>query len=147
MTGIPRRRLARISDEGIALLVDAFYDKVRRDPVLGPVFDAVIPPEGWPAHLSTMRRFWSGVMLASGAYSGNPVAVHRAIPRLERPMFAHWLALFEETAFELFEDEQAAQFVAKAQRIAFSLQLSVFHRLGAAPEGLAPRPAEQARCA
>ncbi len=95
-----------------------------------------------------MRRFWSSVMLTSGRYSGNPVAVHRAVAGLERSMFARWLALFGEAATELFADEPAAEFVAKAQRIAFSLQLAVFHRPGAPPDGLAsPQPAGSSRCA
>ena len=147
MTQALTSRLAHISEEAIALLVDRFYEKVRRDQVLGPVFDAAIAPEEWPEHLATMRRFWSSVMLTSGAYSGNPVAVHRAVPRLERSMFARWLELFGQTASELFEEDQAAQFEAKAQRIATSLQLAIFHRLGAPPDGLASRPAGSARCA
>jgi hemoglobin len=57
-------------------------------------------------------------------------------------MFAHWLALFEVTAAALFTPELAAAFVAKARRIAMSLELAVFHRPGAPPDGLHPaRPA------
>jgi len=51
-------------------------------------------------------------------------------------MFAIWLALFEQTAGELFVPDVAAQFTAKAHRIAASLQLALFHRLGQPPEGL-----------
>ena len=53
--------------------------RARAMPLLGPVFDAAIAGDEWPRHLETMRRFWSSVMLASGQYSGNPVAVHRAV--------------------------------------------------------------------
>jgi hemoglobin len=88
-----------------------------------------------------MRRFWSSVMLASGRYSGNPVAVHRAVRGLERPMFERWLALFEATAAELFPPDIAALFIEKSHRIATSLQLALFHRPGAPPDGLAPRVA------
>jgi hemoglobin len=42
-------------------------------------------------------------MLTSGRYSGNPVAVHRAVAGIERSLFADWLALFTETASALFE--------------------------------------------
>ena len=130
--------ISNITDASIALLVDRFYAAIRRHAVLAPVFESAIAPDEWPAHLATMRRFWSSVMLTSGAYSGSPVAVHRAVQRLERPMFAHWLILFETTASALFTPETAAAFVAKARRIATSLELAVFHRLGTPPDGLRP---------
>ena len=114
--------IATITEDSIGQLIDRFYAAVRRDPVLGPVFEAAIAPEAWPTHLATMRRFWSSVMLASGRYSGNPVGVHRAVPGIERPMFDRWLALFEATARSLFTPDVAAQFVDKANRIAGSLR-------------------------
>ncbi len=134
-------RFSDVSEESIGALVKTFYERVRGDPRLGPVFEAKIESAAWPTHLSTMKRFWSSVMLGSRAYSGNPVAVHRAVPGLERPLFAHWLALFRRTAEDLFETEPAAAFAAKAERIAFSLELAVFHRLGDPPDGLSPQRA------
>src|SRR5262249_34287422 len=119
---------APVTEEAIALLIENFYARVRRDPVLGPVFEAAIAPGAWPEHLATMRRFWSSVTLASGRYSGNPVAVHQAVIGLEQPMFARWLALFEATARDLLAPEAAALFIAKAHRIAQSLQLALFYR-------------------
>lgn len=140
MPHVDESLLSDVTEEAIALLIGRFYAAVRREPMLGPVFEAAIAPEKWPEHLATMCRFWSSVMLTSGRYSGNPVAVHRALPNLQRPMFARWLALFEDTAGELFVPEVAAQFNVKAQRIAVSLQLAVFHRPGQPPEGLMPAP-------
>jgi hemoglobin len=131
--------LTGITEASIALLIDRFYAGIRRDPMLAPVFETAIAEAEWPEHLATMRNFWSSVMLTSGRYSGNPVSVHRAVRGLERPMFARWLALFEATAGDLFAPDQAALFVDKAHRIANSLQLAVFHRLGAPPDGLASR--------
>ncbi|HEY1411651.1 MAG TPA: group III truncated hemoglobin, partial [Rhodopila sp.] len=132
-------RLTGITEDSIAMLIDRFYGAIRRDPVLGPVFENAIAGDEWPTHLATMRRFWSSVMLTSGRYSGNPVAVHRAVQGLERPMFARWLALFEATAADLFAPDQAALFADKANRIATSLQLAIFHRLGGPPDGLPSR--------
>lgn len=132
-------QFTNITDDSIATLVDRFYAAIRRHPVLAPVFEHAIAPDEWPTHLATMRKFWSSVMQASGAYSGNPVAVHRAVQGLERSMFPQWLELFEATTTTLFTPELAAAFVAKAQRIAFSLQLAVFHRLGAPPDMLPSR--------
>ncbi|HVY13767.1 MAG TPA: group III truncated hemoglobin [Rhodopila sp.] len=136
-----QNRFPAVTEDSIAVLIDTFYGRVRRHPALGPVFNAAIAEDEWPDHLETMRRFWSSVMLASGRYSGNPVAVHRAVAGLERPLFADWLALFAATAADLFDPGPAAEFAAKAQRIATSLQLALFHRFGAPPEGLARRPA------
>jgi hemoglobin len=132
-------RFAEVSEASIARLIDRFYAAVRRDPVLNPIFEAAIQDDEWPEHLATMRRFWSSVMLTSGRYSGNPVQVHRAVLGLERPMFERWLRLFETAVTELFEARPAKAFVDKARRIATSLQLALFHRLGAPPDGLPPR--------
>ena len=139
MSDVKASLFSDVTEASIAVLIDRFYYAVRRDPVLGPVFDTAIAQEEWPEHLATMRRFWSSVMPTSGRYSGNPVAVHRAIQGLERPMFARWLALFETTASDLFVPAHAAIFVEKARRIASSLQLALFHRLGAPAEGLPRR--------
>jgi hemoglobin len=136
----PQQPIDNVTEASIALLVDRFYSKVRRDPVLAGVFEAAIAPDEWPAHLATMQRFWSSVMLTSGRYSGNPVAVHRAVRGIERSMFPRWLELFAATAGELFTPEIASQFTAKAGRIAMSLELAVFHRLGGPPDGLPPPP-------
>jgi hemoglobin len=125
-----KARPAPVTEDAIALLIDNFYARVRQDAVLAPVFEAAIAPGCWPEHLATMRRFWSSVVLASGRYSGNPVAVHQAVIGLQQPMFDRWLALFEETAEELLRRETAALFVAKAHRIAESLQLALFYRPG-----------------
>jgi len=116
-----------VSEPAIRRLVDDFYVKVRADPELGPVFDRAITGD-WGPHLSTMRNFWSSVMLTSGRYKGNPVAVHRRVDGIELKLFERWLALFDETCRELFDDELAEAFHSKAGRIAESLKLAVFYR-------------------
>lgn len=116
-----------ITEDMIARLVDAFYDKVRADAVLGPVFLHAIPGD-WGPHLATMRNFWSSVMLTSGRYKGNPAIKHRRVEGMEIEMFERWLALFEQTCDELFDDRIAGMFAFKARRIAESLKLAVFYR-------------------
>lgn len=126
-----------LTEASIVRLVDAFYAKVRQDPVLGPVFEGVIGEEGWPAHLRKMYDFWSSVMLTTGRYKGNPLAVHAAVPAIDEAMFGRWLALFEETAREQFTGALADSFRQKAHRIAESLKLGLFYR--AAQGGLVIR--------
>lgn len=117
---------SQLTEEAIGRLVDAFYAKVRVDPELGPVFNNAIAD--WGPHLATMRNFWSSVMLTSGRYKGNPVAVHGRVAGIEMDLFARWLALFDETCGELFDADVAAAFNVKARRIAESLQLALFYR-------------------
>ena len=116
----------RLTEDDIGRLVDTFYARVREDPALGPVFDRAI--SDWGPHLATMRKFWSSVMLTSGRYKGNPVAVHHRVEGIEYDLFARWLALFDETCRELFDDALADAFRDKAARIAESLRLALFYR-------------------
>jgi hemoglobin len=120
-------KLDYVSESGIERLVDEFYRRIRMDPKLAPIFERAIPGD-WGPHLATMRDFWSSVMLTSGRYKGNPVAKHLRLEGLEPDLFDHWLGLFAETCRDLFNDELAALFSAKARRIAESLKLAVFYR-------------------
>jgi hemoglobin len=109
-------------------LVHSFYGKVRDDAVLGPVFDQAI--SDWPHHLGKMVDFWSSVMLTSGRYKGNPLMMHlKHIARIRPDMFERWLELWRETARETLDEAGASAVIAKAERIAESLQLGMFFKL------------------
>jgi hemoglobin len=130
--------MSPLSEEKIVELVDAFYAKVRRDPALGPVFENAIAPDEWPQHLSKMYDFWSSVMLTTGRYKGNPLAVHMRVAGLEEGLFARWLALFRATAEEVCPPDLAAVFRQKSERIAESLKLGLFYLRP--QDGLTVRP-------
>ncbi|HWG06317.1 MAG TPA: group III truncated hemoglobin [Beijerinckiaceae bacterium] len=114
--------------------MDRFYAKIRADPELGPIFERVVR-NNWGPHLTTMRNFWSSVMLTTGRYKGAPVPAHLRIKGIEPWMFDRWLRLFGETCDELFENEFAAAFRFKAARIAESLKLALFFRAEPASTG------------
>ncbi|WP_439478400.1 group III truncated hemoglobin [Brevundimonas sp.] len=111
-----------IDEPMIARLVDAFYDRVRADPLLGPVFADRI--KDWGPHLEQMRLFWSSVALMSGAYHGRPMPKHLPLP-VDARHFDRWLELFEATAAEICPSAAAAHFIERARRIAESLELGI----------------------
>jgi hemoglobin len=103
-------------------LVHRFYDRVRADPVLAPVFAARI--RDWGPHLERMVAFWSSVALMTGRYHGRPVPAHAPLP-IGPAHFARWLALFRETARAVCPPAGAAHVVERAERIARSLEIAV----------------------
>lgn len=117
-----------ITEDDIARVVPAFYARVRQDPLLGPIFNGAI--DEWPDHLVKLQDFWSSVMLTSGRYKGQPMAVHvRHHASLTEEAFARWLDLWRQTTGELLAPAAAAALQHKAGRIAESLQLGVqFYR-------------------
>lgn len=119
---------AELTEAALAVFLDAFYAKVRQDPLIGPVFAERIPDEAWPRHLATIRDFWSSVLLKTGRYKGNPFGRHLGIAGIAPPHFARWLGLFEETAAEVFIPAIAAEIVERAHRIGDSLKAGLFFR-------------------
>ncbi|TWB24973.1 group III truncated hemoglobin [Nitrospirillum bahiense] len=116
----------------IATLVSQFYARVRRDPDLGPVFNHAI--HDWDHHLGTLTAFWSALLLSperhtGERYKGNPMAAHlKHLERLTPALFDRWLALWSEATTDVLPPDAAADALAKAARIATSLQLGLFYR-------------------
>lgn len=108
-----------IDEKMIRKLVHGFYQKVRQDPLLGPVFAARIV--NWDPHLERMCAFWSSVALMTGRYHGQPMQKHLPLP-VDARHFDRWLALFMQTANELCPPAAASHFIEKAGRIAESLE-------------------------
>lgn len=118
----------QIDEAALERLIPAFYDRVRADADIGPLFNAAV--HDWPDHLEKLVAFWSSVMLASGRYKGSPVAEHLKHKAAITPaMFDRWLAIWADTTNELLAPAAATAMQAKAARIAESLQLALFFRL------------------
>lgn len=128
-------RFTGIDEQSIGILVDVFYLRARHDPVLGPVFIRALGEDEavWTAHLARVRAFWSSVLLASGRYLGRPMQVHAELPGVGAAHFRQWLDLFVATAEELFEPGPAAQFAARAARMAAALQQGIVVVKGTLP--------------
>ncbi len=121
-----------LDEASLARFLDAFYARVRVDPLVGPVFAAAIAPPDWPQHMATIRDFWSSVLLKTGRYKGNPFGRHLALRTLTPAHFARWLGLFVETARAHFAPETAAVLIARAERIGDSLKAGLFFAPGPA---------------
>jgi hemoglobin len=119
-----------VTEEMIRHLVETFYDRVIRDPELGPIFHGALSGR-WSRHLALMVDFWSSIALRTGRYQGKPQAAHMGM-NLTPELFSRWLALFEQTAMEILEPDVATFFVDRAGRIAESLQIG----LGIGPKAL-----------
>lgn len=111
-----------ITDPEIARLVATFYARAREDDVLGPIFNRVV--EDWDHHIAQITDFWSSIMLRTGRYSGRPMNPHLRLP-LEAEHFDRWLALFEQTATEIFGAEIAHEFMIRARRIADNFEMAI----------------------
>ena len=97
-----------IDEVMIETLVRCFYERVREDASLAPIFNARIVD--WEPHLQRMCAFWSSVMLMSARYHGQPMRVHLPLP-IDARHFDRWLALFEASAREVCPPKAAGHFV------------------------------------
>lgn len=87
------------TEEEIAKLVHTFYAKARKDPSLGPIFEAHVID--WDAHFVQMTNFWSAQLRGTSRFRGAPMPKHIVLPELTAELFERWLQLFQQTTEEL----------------------------------------------
>lgn len=105
-----------ISLEDIKILVNTFYGKVRKDKLIGPIFEERIQ-DRWPQHLEKMYTFWQTVLLGEHTYFGSPFPPHAGLP-LSHIHFEKWMELFIQTVDELFIGEIAGDAKWRAGKMA-----------------------------
>ena len=105
-------------------LVDTFYEHVRSDELLGPIFDDVARVD-WVTHLPKMYAFWEAVLFGVAGFKGNPLATHLALAQrtpLTAREFGQWIALFRQAVDERFAGPMAAEAKRRAEQIATTMQ-------------------------
>ncbi|MEJ6735376.1 MAG: group III truncated hemoglobin [Flavobacteriales bacterium] len=114
--------------EDIKLLVNGFYDSVRKDELLSPIFNKIIVDK-WPEHLEKMYRFWQSILLEEYTYSGNPFLVHANLG-ISEIHFKKWLSLFYETLDSSFEGEIAEKAKLQGEQMSkiFSAKIEFIRR-------------------
>jgi Truncated hemoglobins len=109
--------------EDIKVLVDGFYDKVRKDPLIGPIFNDTAKVD-WEEHLPKLYNFWSDLLLGEDSYRGRPFPPHMKL-NLELTHFERWLALFVLTVDEHFVGLKAEEAKSRAVRIARNFMINL----------------------
>ncbi len=112
----------------IETLVNTFYEKVRTDDILAPIFNVLIPVN-WNTHLPVMYRFWENAIFQTGGYTGNPMTLHTHIHKkinLDPGQFDRWIQLFDQTIDELFEGKNAELAKQRATGIAAVMKHKIF---------------------
>ena len=110
------------SREDIVRLVGKFYARVRKDDLLGNIFNHHIATEEWPAHLSKLSGFWEVHLLRGSNFKGNPVQKHIQVDQhlkntMNKEHFDRWLELWSETLDSLYEGELTEKAMVAAQRM------------------------------
>jgi hemoglobin len=115
--------------DDIIALVNTFYEAVKRDDLIGPVFNERVKVN-WEKHLPVMYDFWENIVFYTGGYSGNPMQVHKQMHEkfsLSAADFARWILLFTQTVNGLFEGENAELAKQRATSIATVMQMKILH--------------------
>ncbi|MEP0986638.1 group III truncated hemoglobin [Ekhidna sp.] len=96
------------SRDDISLLVNTFYTNIRKDELLGPIFNHHIEEERWPVHLEMLTDFWEMNLFGTGNFNGKPGMKHIMVDRslkngITEEHFRQWVGLWFETLDTLFE--------------------------------------------
>lgn len=118
--------------EDINILVHKFYAKVRKEPILGPIFNNHIPNEKWPEHLDKLTDFWETNLFGIPKFKGNPTLKHINVDKnldykTEQLHFGLWLQLWFETIDELYEGELATKAKEASRRMAHGQFMAMFN--------------------
>ena len=106
--------------EDIVRLVDTFYARVRKDELIGPIFNNKIGSH-WPQHLQKLYDFWESRLFDKDVYNGRPLMMHKTLP-IDTQHFDRWIELWFATIDDLFTGAKASEAKARAQNISSFFQ-------------------------
>lgn len=119
------------SREDVFLLVSTFYNKIKKDDFIGPIFLEIIPEDEWNPHIEKLTDFWESNLFFKRNYKGNPMKAHKDVDRhfnnsLTQKHFGKWLELWFSTVDTLFFGDKAREAKERARNIASILFLRIY---------------------
>lgn len=120
-----RGTAAGLNEPLIRKVILSFYEKVRRDPLLGPIFEEAIGDD-WDPHIERIMLFWLTATGLKRGYDGrNFMPAHLRHGSIHPDQLPRWLELFRETASEHCESRGAQALIDIAERMAQTLQIGL----------------------
>ena len=115
--------------EDIELLVRSFYDSVRHDQVLGPIFNQVI--DDWETHFVLLTDFWETNLFFVKGYKGNPHRAHIEVDQsvghtISQGHFGIWLQYWFQTVDYLFKGDKAEAAKTRARNMSTGMFIKIF---------------------
>jgi len=116
----------------VYLLVCSFYQNIRVDNLLGPIFNKMIQKEEWPIHLNKLTDFWETNLFGIPKFKGNPTQKHLQTDAtfnhaIDKAHFDRWLSIWGKTINSLFQGDLATRAQMSAHSIA-QIQNMVINR-------------------
>lgn len=113
--------------EDVSLLVNTFYENIRKDELLGPIFNKHIKGEQWTAHLEKLTDFWVTALFGVICFKGNPTLAHKKVDEnlnhtIAQAHFERWVNLWHNTIDLLFIGKLAE----RAKRASKSMAIGQF---------------------
>lgn len=115
--------------EDVFSLVSIFYGKVRKNELIGPIFNEMI--KDWPEHLEKLTDFWESNLFLVRKFRGNPMTAHMNVDQkfnntIEPRHFGEWLNMWFATIDELFEGERANMAKNRARNMSSHLFMNIY---------------------
>lgn len=129
MKTLPSAKPDITSRAAIQQLIDTFYTQVRKDELLGFIFEKVASTD-WNHHLPRMYDFWDSLLFQKNIFRGNPLAIHAALAErtpMGREQFQRWLTLFFSTVDAHFEGPNATRIKNSAADMAAVIHRKINH--------------------
>jgi len=113
----------------IKKLVFTFYEKVKQDETLGPIFNTIIT--NWDDHIERLTDFWETNLLFVTKFKGNPIKVHNQVDQFCKNQitnihFGIWLRLWINTIDQLYAGDLATLAKNRARKMGTTLFIRMF---------------------
>ena len=119
------------SRKNINQLIHLFYAKIRKDELLGDIFNQAI--DDWDSHLEHLTDFWETNLLFVAKFKGDPIKTHQEVDQgsnsiIEQKHFDRWLKLWFETIDAHFEGKNADTAKRRAEKMAYFILIKIIER-------------------
>ncbi|OSY89468.1 globin [Tenacibaculum holothuriorum] len=117
----------------VFLLVNTFYNKIKKDDFIGPIFLKSISDDEWEPHIEKLTDFWETNLFFVRKFKGNPMKAHQDVDAnfqysIHQEHFGKWLELWFTTIDELFHGQKANEAKERARNIASMLFFKMFEK-------------------